>query len=109
MNKDGVCDLIVLVYTKDSEGYEVVTEQKKQVFCRWEDGVSQSEFYRANKADMRASAQIEVFREDLREAWPLGTPGERRFVDLNGIRYKVIRDFPQTLDTQTVILEEMER
>ena len=42
------------------------------------------------------------------DAWPRGTTGDR-IVDFKGQRYKVVRDFPQGYDTQTLILTEVVR
>lgn len=100
--------LIAQAWTKDAEGYEAAAEEPHTVFCNWEDGVSQSEFYLANKAGMRAAAQVEIHKADMLEAWPRGTSGER-FVEFSGVRYKVLRDFPQSFDTQTLILQEVIR
>lgn len=103
-----VCDLITFSSVKDADGYEELTEVKHRMFCNWEDGVSQSEFYLSDKAGMRASAQVELHKVDLIEAWPSGMGGER-FVDFNGVRYRVLRNFPQSFDTQTLILTEVIR
>lgn len=99
-------DLIALTGVKDAEGYETLTEDPHTVFCNWSDGVSQSEFYLSEKRGMRASAEVEIWKADMLETWPRGTSGDR-FVDFNGTRYKVIRDFPASFDTQTLILTEV--
>lgn len=101
-----VCELFVLPDNQDTEGYGVAAPVKKAVYCNWQDGVSQSEFYLSQKAGMRASAQVEIHKVDMLEAYPAGTGGER-FVDFGGRHYKVLRDFPQSFDTQTLILTEV--
>lgn len=101
-----VCDLYTLPDKQDAEGYGVDEPVKKAVYCNWQDGVSQSEFYLSQKAGMRASAQVEIHKADMLEAYPAGTAGER-FVDFNSRHYKVLRDFPQSFDTQTLILTEV--
>lgn len=101
-------DLIAQRFTADQEGYENTAEAKHTVFCNWQDGVSQSEFYLSDKRGMRASAQVEIQKADMLEAWPRGTTGDR-FVAFQGARYKVLRDFPQSFDTQTLILTEVVR
>lgn len=101
-------DLIVPTATQGANGFETVTEAKHTKFCNWQDGVSQSEFYLSQKLGLRASAQVEIYKADMLEAWPRGTSGER-FVDYCGVRYKVLRDFPQSFDTQTLILTEVIR
>lgn len=103
-----VCDLITFSSTRDAEGFETETETLHPVFCHWEDGVSQSEFYLSDKAGMRASAQLEVHKIDLIEIWPQGMGGDR-FVQFNGARYRVLRHFPQSFDTETLILTEVIR
>ena len=50
-----VCDLYTLPDDQDAEGYGVAAPVKKSVYCNWQDGVSQSEFYLSQKAGMRAS------------------------------------------------------
>lgn len=101
-------DLIAQAWVKDAEGYETLTEVPHTVFCNFEDGVSQSEYYLSDKAGMRASAQVEIYKADMLDAWPRGTTGDR-IVDFKGQRYKVVRDFPQGYDTQTLILTEVVR
>lgn len=101
-----VCELFVLPDDQDAEGYGIAAPMKKTVYCNWQDGVSQSEFYLSQKAGMRASAQVEIHKVDMLEAYPAGTAGER-FVDFGGRHYKVLRDFPQSFDTQTLILTEV--
>ena len=103
-----VAELITFLSVKDAQGFETITEFKHPVFCNWQDGVSQSEFYRSFKADMRAAAQLEIHKADLYEVWPKSDSGEH-VLDFNGSRYKVLRDFPQSFDTQTLILSEVIR
>ena len=101
-------DLIVPNATQAANGFETATETPHTVFCNWQDGVSQSECYLSKKLGLRASAQVEIYKADMLEAWPRGTSGER-FVEFGGVRYKVLRDFPQSFDTQTLILTEVIR
>lgn len=101
-------DLIAKTCVKDSEGYESITEVPHTVFCNFEDGVSQNEFYLSDKAGMRASAQVEIYKADMLAVWPRGTTGDR-IVEFKNQRYKVVRDFPQGYDTQTLILTEVVR
>lgn len=92
----------------DADGYRRVTETPRTVFCNWQDGVSQSEFYLSDKHGMRASAEVEIYKADMWETWPRGTSGDR-FVVFNGVRYKVLRDVPASFDTQSLILTEVIR
>lgn len=101
-------DLITAEAVQDAEGYVTVTETPHTVYCSFTDGVSQSEFYLSQKLGMRASCQVEVHRADLAEIWPAGTYGDR-FVDFNGVRYKVLRTAAETFDTVTLILTEVIR
>lgn len=101
-----VVELHALTPTRDAEGFETESIVLHSVFCNWQDGVSQSEFYLSDKAGMRASAQVEIHTADMLEVWPRGTPGDR-FVSFGGTVYKVLRDFPQTIDTHTLILTEV--
>lgn len=105
---DATVDLITFTSIKDADVYETLAEVKHPVFCKFQDGVSQSEFYLSDKAGMRASAQVELHKIDLIEVWPSGMGGDR-FVDFNGVRYRVLRDFPQSFDTQMLILTEVIR
>ena len=64
MNRPDVCDLITMVYAKDREGYETETEVVSTVFCNWQEGVSQNEFYLAHKEGFQASASVDIFSAD---------------------------------------------
>ena len=106
-------DEIVLIWretTKDAEGFEAVTEVRSDppLFCDFEDGVSQSEFYRSMKAGIQASAQAEVQTVDYLDFWPDGYT-DIRFAELRGKRYRIVRSFPQSFDTLTLILTEVIR
>lgn len=101
-------ELHTLQPTKDAEGYETEQIALHTVLCNWTDGVSQSEYYLSDKAGARAAAQVEIFKADMYEVWPRGTPGDR-FVTFEGQVYRVLRDFPQSFDTQTLILSEVIR
>lgn len=100
--------LLTEIETRDAQGYETAQKTPHVVFCNYEDGVSQSEYYLSSKNGMRATAQVEIHKADMLEVWPRGTPGER-FVEFEGQRYRVLRDFPQSFDTQTLILSEVIR
>ena len=55
-----------------------------------------------------AGFTVEIYKADMLEAWPRGTTGDR-IVEFKNQRYKVVRDFPQGYDTQTLILTEVVR
>lgn len=101
-------DLLELTGVKDAEGYDPPTPTPHTVYCNWQDGVSQSEFYLSEKRGMRASAEVEIHKADMLDVWPRGTSGDR-FLVFNGTRYRVVRDFPASFDTQTLILTEVIR
>lgn len=96
--------------TQDASGFETVTETRSTppLFCDFEDGVSQSEFYRSMKAGVQADAQAEVQTVDYLDFWPEGYT-DLRFAEFRNKRYRVIRSFPQTFDTLTLILQEVIR
>lgn len=106
-------DEITLIWRETSQGaggFETATEHRSDppLFCDFEDGVSQSEFYRSMKAGNRASAQAEVQTVDYFDFWPNGYT-DLRFAEFNGRRFRILRSFPQTFDTLTLILEEVIR
>ena len=106
-------DEVTLIWqetAQDASGFEAVTEHRSEppLLCDFEDGVSQSEFYRSMKAGVQASAQLEVQTVDYLDFWPAGYTGYR-FAEVAGRRYRVIRSFPQTFDSLTLILQEVIR
>ena len=103
-------DEITLIWVESGQaasGFENRMEHRSTppLMCDWEDGVSQSEFYQSMKAGMQASAQAEVNTADYLDFWPAGFTGIR-YAEFNGKRYRIIRSFPQTFDSLTLILEE---
>ena len=106
-------DDLVLIWREGPEstsGFGDVTEHRSDpaLFCNFQDGVSQSEFYRSMKAGVQADAQAEVQSTDYFEFWPEGYT-DLRFAEVQGKKYKIIRSFPQTFDTLTLILQEVIR
>jgi len=104
-------DEVRLIYElrdRDPEGFDRVQEVGGTFLCSWEDGVSQNEFYRSQKAGMQASAQLEMISVEYFDFWPPGYTVPK-FVDYCGKRYQVVRSFPSSLDTLTVILSEVIR
>ena len=103
-------DEITLIWAEEPQaasGFSGAIEHRSEppLMCDWEDGVSQSEFYQSMKAGMAASAQAEVSTVDYLDFWPAGFTGIR-YAEFNGKRYRIIRSFPQTFDSLTLILEE---
>lgn len=94
---------------KDAAGYESVTEIRSNppLFCSFEEGVCQTEFYRSHKAGLAASAQAEVQSVDYFDFFEGYT--DLRFAEFRGRRYRIVRSFPQTFDTLTLILSEVTR
>ena len=106
-------DEITLIYretTKAASGFESVEEVRSDppLFCSFQNGVSQSEFYRSMKAGVQASAQAEVNTVDYLDFWPAGYSGYR-LAEFNGRRYRIVRSFAQTFDSMTLILTEVMR
>lgn len=106
-------DEITLIWrepTTDASGYEAMREHRSRppLMCDFEDGVSQSEFYRSMKAGVQAGAQAEVQTVDYYDFWPEGYT-DYRFAELRGKRYRILRSFPQSFDTLTLILTEVIR
>lgn len=93
-------DLLTFADNQDSEGYGVEPAQRRTLFCNWEEGVSQNEFYLSNKQGLQATDSVELQRADYE--------GER-FAEYQGRRYRVIRSFPASFDTITLILSEVVR
>ena len=85
---------------QDAQGYADVKEVKSSVFCTWEDGVSQKEFYLSNKEGLQASASVELWTVDY---------GGQEFVDFREKRYRVLRSFVSAFDCTTLILSEVIR
>lgn len=93
-----VCDLVAIEDEQDAEGYGVKTPTNRTVFCDWQDGVSQKEFYYSHKAGLIASASVEIQAADY--------AGEK-FVEFGGKRYRVLRSFMSSFDCLTLILSEV--
>ena len=93
-------DLLIFGDNQDAEGYGVIPAQRRTLFCNGEAGVSQSEFSLSNKQGLQATDSVELQRVDY--------DGER-FAEYNGRRYRVIRSFPASFDTITLILSEVVR
>ena len=106
-------DELVLIWREQpgsASGFGNVPEHRSDppLFCDFEDGVSQSEFYRSMKAGVQADAQAEVQSVDYFDFWPEGYT-DLRFAEIRGKKYRIIRSFPQTFDTLTLILQEVIR
>lgn len=106
-------DEIVLIRretVQGDDGFELTVEVRSDppLFCDFEDGVSQSEFYRSMKAGTAATAQAEVQTEDYESFWPSGY-SDYRFAELRGKSYRILRSFPQSFDTTTLMLTEVIR
>ena len=95
-----VIDLLVFADNQDPEGYGVEPPVRRQLMCTFYDGVSQNEFYAAQKNDLQASAQVEIQRVDYE--------GER-WAEFDGRRFKVLRSFPPRFDTLMLVLSEVMR
>lgn len=97
---DDVITLISFTYTKDGEGYEAKVENRREVFCRWQDGVGQNEFYSSHKEGFQASASVDIFEADYEK---------EKVAEFRGTMYNVIRMVHKQMDYVTLILEEVTR
>lgn len=95
-----VIDLLTFADNQDAEGYGVEPPVRRQLMCTFYDGVSQNEFYAAQKSDLQASAQVEIQRVDYE--------GER-WAEFKGRRFKALRSFPPSFDTLMLVLSEVMR
>lgn len=104
-------DLIAYAQTQNTSGYPATPavpagSTKRTVFCTFEDGVSQNEFYLSEKTGHRASASVEIHAVDYQNEefaeFAGGYPSSTRL-------YKVIRAFRSSFDCVTLILEEVVR
>lgn len=93
-------DLLIFPDNPDAAGYGVAEPLRRTMMCTFFDGVSQNEFYSAQKAGLQASAQVEIWRADYE--------GER-WAEFDGKRYKVLRNFPPSFDTLMLVLSEVVR
>ena len=94
--------------TQDASGFETVTETRSTppLFCDFEDGVSQNEYYLSEKTGHRASASVEIHAVDYEnEEYAEFAGGFRPVPRL----YKVIRTVRSSFDCVTLILEEVVR
>ena len=104
-------DVITLIYRsaeQNADGFETVTwiPSDPPLFCDFSEGVSQSEFYRSMRAGNAASAQAEVQTADYEAFWPAGYT-DYRYAEFCGKYYRILRSFPQSFDTTTIILTEV--
>lgn len=95
-----VIDLLTFADNQDPEGYGVNPPVRRTLMGTFYDGVSQNEFYAAQKSDLQASAQVEIQRVDYE--------GER-WAEFQGRRFKVLRSFPPSFDTLMLVLSEVMR
>ena len=105
-------DLIVYSQVQNENGYPATPAvpapeiSRRTVFCTFEDGVSQNEFYLSQKTGHRASASVEIHAVDY---------GNEEYAEFAGgfqpvsRLYKVLRSFMSSFDCVTLILEEVVR
>lgn len=85
---------------QDTQGYALGEEVARTVYCTFEEGTSQREFYLSSEAGLRAAASVEL--------WTVDYEGEE-FCRFRGRRYKVLRSFKSSFDCTTLILTEVLR
>ena len=106
-------DTITLIWieaAQDLDGYEILIDHpdEQPMYCNFQKGVSQSEYYASLKAGIAAEAQAEVQSCDYEAFWP---EDYRliRLCEIDGVRYRILRSFPQSFDTLTLMLAEVVR
>lgn len=95
-----VIELIAVEDNQDSEGFGTKTPTRRTLFCTFEEGVSQKEFYYSHKEGLQASASVELWKADYE--------GEL-LAEFRGKEYRVLRAFPSSFDCVTLILSEVTR
>lgn len=86
---------------QDDEGYILPDKPDTRcVFCTWEEGTSQNEFYMGLKSGLRVSSSVELWTADYH--------GER-YAFFGDRFFRVVRTFASSFDHTTLILEEVER
>ena len=95
-----VITLLSFADNQDAEGYGVEAPVRREIFCTWEAGVSQKEFYLSHKEGLGTSASAEIWRVDYED---------ERYAEFNGQRYRVIRSFQSSFDCLTLMLSEVVR
>lgn len=85
----------------DAQGYiPPDPPDMRMVICTFEEGVSQNEFYLANKQGLSANASVEL--------WAADYCGEE-YCCFRGRFYRVLRAFQSSFDHKTLILSEVIR
>lgn len=104
-------DLIAYDPTQRASGYPATptaapASSRRTVFCNFENGVSQKEYYLSEKTGHRASASVEIHTVDYEnEEYAEFAGGFQPVPRL----FKVIRPFQSSFDCVTLILEEVVR
>ena len=83
MTRESVIKLISKRYEADALAQQITRETSREVFCRVM-SISQTEFFAAGQAGLRAEHKVTMFHGDYE--------GEET-VELEGVRYRVYRTF----------------
>lgn len=87
--------------TQNANGYRADNvPDRRDVFCTFEEGVSQNEFYLSMKQGMQATASVEIWTADYQ--------GEE-FACFGKRFFRVLRAFQSGFDYTTLILSEVIR
>ncbi len=95
-----VIELIAETKTPDDDGFDVIVETPREVFCNFQNGVARGEFYEGMKAGMRPTATVEVWEDDYQN---------EELCEYDGIRFSVIRTYPSGCGTLVLILQKVIR
>lgn len=96
MDRSNTIDLIAISQTQDSNLAWVDTEESRTVYCNIQ-SVTQSEFFEAQRNDMRAVYKVTMFYADYE--------GEQ-IAELDGVRYSIYRTYRKRNDELELYLQE---
>lgn len=95
MDKSNVMQLVTVTYTTDTLGQKVPAESNRTVFCNLA-SVTQSEWYEAGRAGLKAEYRATIFAADYN--------GETIAI-LNNVRYGIYRTYMSGGDDIELYLE----
>lgn len=94
------CKLITQVKTPDGKGHYTTTETETELLCSVSAGVARMEFYEAYKAGVALSGTVEISEENY---------SKQRLLELDGVRYDILRVWPTGHGTLELTIAEVVR
>ena len=91
-----VITLVAVSSTRGTNGYKAVTETSTKVYAD-KKSVTRSEFYEALRSGVEPTVVFELFTYDY---------ANQKYVDYDGVRYKVVRAYSKGDMTQLNCTEE---